>query len=124
MYMEKNMKLKQLKSINIKSIDDKLFLEFPDEVIKDLSISELDAFAFTIEHEKIVLYKSPEIDIPDILYNELLTLYKGNEAIIYDWLHTPKPFLESKAPIEILETKLGLESILDLINRLKTSDFS
>jgi hypothetical protein len=122
--MEKNMKLKQLKKISIKRIDDKLFLELPDEVLKDLSITELDTFAFTIEHEKIVLYKSLEVDIPDILYNELITLYKGNEAIIYDWLHTPKLLLENKAPIEILNTKLGLEYILDLINRLKTGDLS
>jgi uncharacterized protein (DUF2384 family) len=73
---------------------------------------------------KIITGKSSEIDIPEVLYDELFIFYKGDEAVISNWLRTPKPFLEDKAPIDLLDTQLGLESILDLINRLKTGDLS
>jgi uncharacterized protein (DUF2384 family) len=73
---------------------------------------------------KTITWKSSEVDIPEVLYNELFTLYKGDETVISDWLCTPKTFLESKAPIDLLDTQLGLESILDFIHRLKTGDLS
>lgn len=73
---------------------------------------------------KTITWKSSKVAIPDTIYNELFILYKGDETVISNWLCTPKPFLEDNAPIELLDTQLGLESILDLIYRLKTGDLS
>ena len=118
------MKLEQLNKANIKKIDNKLFLELPEDIIIALNINELDTLSFTIKQEKIVIWKSSELDIPKVLYEELLGFYKGDEAIIYKWLHTPKSYFDNNSPIEVLKTERGLESILDLINRLKTGDLS
>ena len=65
-----------------------------------------------------------EVDIPENLYVELSELFKNNDEAIERWLNTPIAFLEGKAPIKILETECGLESILDLIYRIKTGDLS
>ena len=73
---------------------------------------------------KTITWKSSEVNIPEALYDELFIFYKGDEAVISNWLCTPKPFLEDNAPIDILNSELGLESILDLIYRLKTGDLS
>lgn len=113
------MKLKQLKRANIKN---KLFIESQKEVMRDLNSSDLEAFS--IEKGEIVTWKSSEIDVPEVIYRELLKLFKDNDEVIAKWLKTPKTFLENKSPIEILKVGAGLEPILDLIERIKTGDLS
>ncbi|MGK0270074.1 MAG: hypothetical protein ACI88H_000709 [Cocleimonas sp.] len=122
--MEKNMKLQQLNKVNVKKIDDKLFLELPDEVINRLSITDADSFIITLTRGNMMLHKSPDIDIPEVVYSQLFTLFKGNDEMIAEWIHAPKAFLANKAPIEMLNSDRGINSILDLIYRLRTGDFS
>lgn len=122
--MEKDMKLKQLNKASVKNIDNRLFLELPDRVIKDLSISDSDHFIVTIRKETMILHKSLEIDIPEVIYSELSGLFKGNDEIISKWLQTPKAFLVNEAPIDMLNTERGIASILDLIHRIQTGDLS
>lgn len=118
------MKIEQLKKVSIKKVKSKPFMESVGEEIKEMTDSDIDAFTFTIEDGKIVTWKPFEVDVPEAVHRELSKLFNGNEEVIEKWLNTPKPFLQSKAPIEILETKPGLESILDLINRIKKGDLS
>jgi hypothetical protein len=122
--MENNMKIEQLKKVSIKNVKSKQFMESAGEEIKEMSNSDLDSFTFTIEKGEIVTWKPSEIDIPDVIYRELSELFNGNEEVITKWLKTPKSFLQSKAPVEILDTDCGLASTLDLIGRLKTGDLS
>lgn len=114
----------KLKTNNLKIINSKPYIEIHCDVINDLSSNDFDNLAYTLREGKIVIWKPSELDIPEVIYNELFTLFKGNEDVISRWLDTPKPFLVNKSPIEILETEKGLESILDLINRLKKGDLS
>lgn len=117
------MKLQQLKKAIVKKINNKLFLQLPEEIINDLSITDSDHFIISLKQEVVTLRKSIEIDISDVVYSQLSTLFKSNDEIIAKWLQTPKTLLENKAPIEMLNTEHGIESILDLIKRLKTGDF-
>ncbi|MFT5298851.1 MAG: hypothetical protein ACI9YH_004903 [Colwellia sp.] len=89
-----------------------------------LDVSESDELSVTMKQGEVVLSKFLKLDIPKALYEELSVFYKGDEAIIYKWLHTPKSLLDGNIPIKLVETKLGLESVLDLINRLKIGDLS
>ncbi len=118
------MKLKQLKKAKLIKIDKQVFLEFSGQLIKNLSTSDLDSLSFTIENGEINVWKPFEIDIPKVIYSELSDLFKGNDEIISKWLQTPKALLENKAPIELLNTEGDIESILDIINRIKTGDLS
>lgn len=122
--MEKNMKLQQLNKVNVKKIDNKLFLELPDGAIKGLGITDADNFIITLTRGVITLNKSLDIDVPDAVYSQLSTLFKGNDEIIAKWLQTPKALLADKAPIEMLNSDRDIKSILDLINRLRTGDLS
>jgi hypothetical protein len=122
--MEKNMKLEQLKKVSIKNVKNKQFMELAGETRKEMSSSDLDSFTFTIEDGKIVTWTPCEIDIPEVIYRELLKLFKDNDEVIAKWLKTPKTCLENKSPIEVLDTEAGLEPILDLIERIKTGDLS
>lgn len=118
------MKLNQFKKANVQKIDNKLFLELPKGIVKSLNISDSDTFIVTLKQGAMILRKSSELDIPEALYNELTALFNGNEDVIAQWLYTPKAFLENKAPIDMLETSQGLESVLDMICRIKTGDVS
>ena len=118
------MKLQPLNKANIKKIDNKLFLELPDEVIKALSITDANNFIITLTRGVMTLHKSREIDVPDVVYSQLSTLFKGNDEMIAKWLQAPKAFLANKAPIEMLNSDRDIESILDFINRLRTGDLS
>ncbi|MCJ8321287.1 MAG: MbcA/ParS/Xre antitoxin family protein [Colwellia sp.] len=118
------MKIEQLKKVSIKKVKSKPFMESVGEEIKEMTDSDIDAFTFTIEDGKIVTWKPFEVDVPEAVHRELSELFNGNEEVIEKWLNTPKPFLQSKAPIEILDTDCGLASILDLIERLRTGDIS
>jgi len=122
--MEKNMKLEQLKRASIKKVKNKKFIELAGEARKEMSNSDLDSFTFTIEDGEIVTWMPSEIDVPEVIYRELLELFKDNDEVIAKWLKTPKAFLENKSPIEILDSGAGLEQILDLIERIKTGDLS
>jgi hypothetical protein len=117
-------KLENIKTTGITKIDNKLFIELPDEVVKKLHINEFDKVIFTIEQKKLLVWKPTEQDIPEALHKELSALFKGDETAIHQWLHTPKTLLHEKSPIEIIEDDGGLVSIHDLIYRLKTGDFS
>ena len=122
--MEKNMKLEQLKRVSIKKVKSKQFMESVGEEIKEMTDSDLDSFTFTIENGEIVTWKPSEIDVPEVIYHDLLELFKGNDEVITNWLKTPKSFLQGKAPAEILGSGAGLVQVLDLIERIKTGDVS
>jgi hypothetical protein len=118
------MKLEQINNVKILKMKNKHFLELPVEAINALDVSESDELSVTMKQGEVVLSKFLKLDIPKALYEELSVFYKGDEAIIYKWLHTPKSLLDGNIPIKLVETKLGLESVLDLINRLKIGDLS
>jgi len=89
-----------------------------------LSIADSDIFIVHIKHGKPILWKSLELDIPEVLYSDLSTFFKGNEEVIAKWIFTQKTFLANKAPAEILDTEQGLVAVLDFLNRIKTGDIS
>ncbi len=68
-----------------------------------------------IKLEKI-LSKYPEIT------NELSSIFKDHEDIIYSWMTTPKRPLLGKTPLETLINEPDL--IMDMLKRMKTGDFS
>lgn len=117
------MKLTDIITGNVKKVEDSLYLELPNNVINELSICESDTFTITVSKGQMQLMKYSNTDIPEVLYNELSSLFKGDEEVIAQWLQTPKALLENKAPIEFLNSERGIETILDLINRLRTGDF-
>lgn len=55
------------------------------------------------------------------IYSDLFVLFKQTDTIVY-WLNTQKPFLENRSPRELLQSKP--ERVADLLNRIKTGDFS
>ncbi|WP_426359388.1 antitoxin Xre/MbcA/ParS toxin-binding domain-containing protein [Pseudocolwellia sp. HL-MZ19] len=118
------MKLTNITTSNVKKVEDSLYLELPNNVINELSICESDTFIVTVSKGKMQLMVYSNTDIPAVIYNELLSFFKADEAIIAKWLQTPKNLLENKAPIEFLNSECGIETILDLINRMKTGDLS
>jgi hypothetical protein len=118
------MKLTNITTSNVKKVEDSLYLELPNNVISELSICESDTFIVTVSKGKVQLIKSSNTDIPEVLYNELSSLFKGDEEVIAQWLQTPKALLENKAPIEFLNSERGIETILDILNRLKSGDLS
>lgn len=117
-------KLDNLKTADITKIDNKLFIELPDEVVDELRINEFDKLAFTLEHKQLLVWKPTVPNIPEAINKELSALFKGDESTIHQWLHTPKTLLNEKSPIDIIDDEGGLVSIHDLIYRLKTGDFS
>jgi bifunctional DNA-binding transcriptional regulator/antitoxin component of YhaV-PrlF toxin-antitoxin module len=74
-----NIKLENLKTTGITKIDNKLFIELPDEVVKKLHINEFDKLIFTIEQKKLLVWKPTDPDIPAAINEELSALFKGDE---------------------------------------------
>lgn len=55
------------------------------------------------------------------MYNELLNMYR-DDTVICNWLTTPKPMLNNKSPIDLLDSEP--EKIADFILKPKTGDLS
>lgn len=68
-----------------------------------------------IELEK-ALSKYPEIT------NELSSIFKDRENIIYNWMTTPKRPLLGKTPLETLINEP--DQVMDMLERMKAGDFS
>jgi len=68
-----------------------------------------------IELEK-ALSKHPDIT------NELSSIFKDREDIIYSWMTTPKRPLLGKTPLETLINEPVL--VMEMLERMKTGDFS
>lgn len=58
------------------------------------------------------------------IWSELMSQFKERNDIVVSWLSKPKRPLGNKAPIELMNSGAGRESVLSMIDRMKTGDFS
>ncbi|ORT50234.1 hypothetical protein ST37_10075 [Vibrio sp. qd031] len=58
---------------------------------------------------------------PDICC-ELIEMFEGKEHLCEQWLSLPKRPLQYRSPIDQL--KIDAESVRDMLERMKTGDFS
>jgi len=117
------MKLTNIPTGTLKKIEDSLYIELPSKVVSELGICESETYIITVSKGKMQLMMYSNTDIPAVIYNELLSFFKGDEGVIAQWLQTPKTLLANKAPIEFFNSKRDIATILDLISQLKTGDF-
>jgi len=106
----------------IRELDGKLFIELPEQVIEKLSVSNGDSAEFGLR-KHIHLWKSPNIDVPDDIYNRLLEIFKTDD-VVFQWLNSKRAFFQGKAAIELVSTDVGKEKVFDLLDRLATGDMS
>lgn len=118
------MQFKNITSSNIRLVEGKLCLELPDEAIMQMKLSASDTLDFSLDKDYLKLWKSPEREIPQDVYDELNSICKGNEQIISEWLSTPRVQFEGKTAVELVDTPEGIKMIQDYIWQLKTGDFS
>lgn len=59
----------------------------------------------------------------DDLYNEVIKIFK-NEAQAFKWLESKKTFLMGATPLDLIESKVGKEKVMDLLYKIKTGDLS
>jgi hypothetical protein len=106
----------------IRELDGKLFIELPAQVIEKLSVSNGDNAEFGLG-KHIYLWKNPNIDLPDDIYNRLLDIFKTDD-VVFQWLNSKRAFFQGKAAIELVSTDVGKEKVFDLLDRLATGDMS
>lgn len=99
-------------------------IERPDEAIMNMKLSDSDNLDSLLDKKKLKLWKSSKHEIPQDVYDELNSMFNGNEQIISEWLSTPRIQFEGKAAIALVDTSEGIKEILDFIWLLKTGDFS
>ena len=109
---------------NVNSLDGKTYIELPEGLVSKLEISDNDKLVFTVNEKTSRMWKALNAPIPNDVHSNLVKLFKGDERCIIEWLYTPKKPLENKAPIELLKIIGGNEKVLDLIEQIKTGDFS
>jgi hypothetical protein len=118
------MQFKNITRSNIRLVEGKLCLELPDEAIMQMKLSALDSLDFSLGKNYLKLWKSPKREITQDIYDELHSMFKGNEQIISEWLSTPRIQFEGKAANELMDSSEGIKTIQDFIWQLKTGDFS
>jgi hypothetical protein len=106
----------------IREFEGKLFMELPGQVIEKLSLSSGDNAEFGLG-KHIHLWKSPNIDVPEDIYNRLLDTFKTDD-VVFQWLNSKRAFFQGKAAIELVSTDVGKEKVFDLLDRLATGDMS
>jgi uncharacterized protein (DUF2384 family) len=89
-----------------------------------MKLSASDTLDFSLNKNYLKLWKSPKREITQDIYDELSSMFKGNEQIISEWLSTPRIQFGGKAAIELVDTPEGIKIIQDFIWQLKTGDFS
>ena len=119
-----NMQFKNITSSSIRLVEGKLCLELPDEAIMQMKLSVSDTLDFSFDKDYLKLWKSPKREITQDIYEELHSMFKGNEQIISEWLSTPRIQFEERTAIELVDTPEGIKMIRDYIWQLKTGDFS
>ncbi len=118
------MQFKNITSSSIRLVEGKLCLELPDEAIMQMKLSVSDTLDFSFDKDYLKLWKSPKREITQDIYEELHSMFKGNEQIISEWLSTPRIQFEERTAIELVDTPEGIKMIRDYIWQLKTGDFS
>ena len=98
-----------------------MFIELPAQVIEKLSVSNGDNAEFGLG-KHIHLWKSPNIDVPDDIYNRLLDIFKTDDVVFR--LNSKRAFFQGKAAIELVSTDVGKEKVFELLERLATGDIS
>lgn len=58
---------------------------------------------------------------PDVC-RELMKMFEGNERLCDQWLSLPKRPLQNRSPLDQLE--VDPENVRDMLERMKTGDFS
>jgi len=102
----------------------KLCLELPGKVITQMELSASDTLDFSLDKSKLKLWKSPKHEVPQEIYDELNSMFKGNDQVTSEWLSTSRIQFEGKAAIDLVDTPEGIKVIQDFIWQLKTGDFS
>lgn len=118
------MQFKNITRSNTRLVEGKLCLEIPDDAIMQMKLSASDTLDFSLNKNYLKLWKSPKREITQDIYDELSSMFKGNEQIISEWLSTPRIQFEEKAAIELVDTPEGIKMIQNYIWQLKTGDFS
>jgi hypothetical protein len=62
--------------------------------------------------------------LPIEIKAELLNLFQGDEQIVSEWLSNAKISQNGKAPFQLLGTNEGVGQVIDMLERIKTGDFS
>ncbi|TPH18087.1 MbcA/ParS/Xre antitoxin family protein [Litorilituus lipolyticus] len=89
-----------------------------------LSIGDFDSYSRTGYSEKLFKNHLSMDQVPPDIKNELNLFFKNNEKLIVEWLVNPKRPLNGQAPIEVLATEEGIKQVLDMLERMRTGDFS
>jgi hypothetical protein len=118
------MQFKNTTRAKVVTVEGKLCIQLPDELINQLNLLALDSLDITIDKGKVRLWKSPTKEIPQNVYDELYKLFKGNEQTISEWLCTPRVDFEGKTAMEVIDTPTGIKVVEDFIYRFKTGDLS
>lgn len=118
------MQFNNIISASVRLFDGKLDLELPEQIIKQLDISVSDCLAIDLDKDKLRLWKSPQKDVPQHIYDEHNGMFKGNEQLVSEWLCRPRVQFEGKSAIALVDTPGGIKIIQDFIWQLKTGDFS
>ncbi|MGK0270385.1 MAG: hypothetical protein ACI88H_001031 [Cocleimonas sp.] len=59
----------------------------------------------------------------DDLYNQVIKIFKNEDQAIR-WLESKKTFLRDATPLDLIESKVGKEKVMELLYRIKTGDLS
>lgn len=94
----------------IRELDGKLFIELPAQVIEKLSVSNGDNAEFGLG-KHIHLWKSPNIDVQEDIYNRLLDIFKTDD-VVFQWLNSKRAFFQGKVAIELVSTDVGKKRCL------------
>jgi hypothetical protein len=118
------MQFNKIISASVRLVEGKLYLELPDQIIKQLEIAASDSLDIAFDKDKLSLWKSPKQAVPRHIYDELNAMFKGNEQLVSKWLCRPRVQFEGKSAIALVDTPGGTKILQDYIWQLKTGDFS
>lgn len=117
------MQFSDLLNCEVKEIGGKYYVELPTVIAKKLDISEGDHLHASVSKGQVLYWKAAN-NVPEDIYLELSTLFKGDETLISKWLATQRSSLHGKSALDLINDTVGLSEVRGLIKRMQTGDFS
>lgn len=117
------MQFPSLLSNEVKEIDGKYYIELPPMIAKKLDVLGGSFLHCSTSKGQVLFWKAAN-KVPEDIYIELSTFFKGDETLISKWLAKQRSSLHGKSALDLIDDTAGLREVRGLITRMKTGDFS
>ncbi|ORT50939.1 hypothetical protein ST37_05950 [Vibrio sp. qd031] len=92
-------------------------------VARGLGISSHD-LSRLYRHKSLGTYQSEIVIGLYQIWGELIQLFNDQDELVIEWLSNSKRPLNDKAPIDLIRYAAGRDAVHDLMERMKSGDFS